>query len=155
VEAGSLFNHSSRPNVSYSIDKEALSIRFTTGRAIREGEELCIFYSHNLWFEVQEEMESSKIKSSQKPNQSAVPTSEDPFGQMMCIESEDNELVELDSLPFEEFRYLDLEESDVSETSKHSHTYLETKYTMKCSSFLVDAWVVDIPDSRYTAKLIE
>ncbi|OSX60029.1 hypothetical protein POSPLADRAFT_1086915, partial [Postia placenta MAD-698-R-SB12] len=47
---GSLFNHSSSPNVSYIIDTETESIRYTTIRAVTEGEELCIFYGHKLWF---------------------------------------------------------------------------------------------------------
>lgn len=49
--SGSLFNHSSSPNVSYIIDTETESIRYTTIRAVTEGEELCIFYGHKLWFD--------------------------------------------------------------------------------------------------------
>jgi tRNA-specific adenosine deaminase 3 len=37
--------------VSYIIDTHAESIRYTTTQLIDVGEELCIFYSHNLWFE--------------------------------------------------------------------------------------------------------
>lgn len=36
--------------MSYEIDKENEAIRYTTGRAIAAGEELCIFYGDKLWF---------------------------------------------------------------------------------------------------------
>ena len=49
---GSLFNHSQQPNVTYTLDSETESIRYTTTRKIEEGEELCIFYGHKLWFDV-------------------------------------------------------------------------------------------------------
>ncbi len=48
---GSLFNHSDPPNVTYEIDLATDSIRYTTVRDIEPGEELCIFYGHNLWFQ--------------------------------------------------------------------------------------------------------
>ncbi|KII86899.1 hypothetical protein PLICRDRAFT_66319, partial [Plicaturopsis crispa FD-325 SS-3] len=47
---GSLFNHSENPNVSFVLDPSSESIRYTTFRTVREGEELCIFYGHRLWF---------------------------------------------------------------------------------------------------------
>lgn len=43
--AGSLFNRSDSPNVSYSIDTSTESIRFTTARAVEPDEELCVRYS--------------------------------------------------------------------------------------------------------------
>ncbi|KAL1736663.1 hypothetical protein EV714DRAFT_198278 [Schizophyllum commune] len=48
---GSLFNHSSAPNVSYVLEPLTESIRYTTTRRILLGEELCIFYGHKLWFD--------------------------------------------------------------------------------------------------------
>jgi SET domain-containing protein len=49
---GSLFNHSSRPNVNYQVDARALQIRYTSGpQTIQTGDELCISYGSNLWFE--------------------------------------------------------------------------------------------------------
>ena len=47
---GSLFNHSSHPNLSYTLDTKTDSIRYTTVRDINPDEELCIFYGHNVWF---------------------------------------------------------------------------------------------------------
>ncbi|KAH7922040.1 hypothetical protein BV22DRAFT_992990, partial [Leucogyrophana mollusca] len=48
---GSLFNHSSSPNVSYTTDSREDRIRYTTTRLVDQDEELCIFYGHKLWFE--------------------------------------------------------------------------------------------------------
>ena len=48
---GSLFNHSETPNVSYTLDPSTESIRYTTAKLIKPGDEMCIFYGHNLWFE--------------------------------------------------------------------------------------------------------
>ena len=48
---GSLFNHSdSLPNVSYTLDKRNVSIRYTTTKDVPQGEELCIFYGHGVVF---------------------------------------------------------------------------------------------------------
>lgn len=46
-----MFNHSQQPNVTYTLDPKTESIRYTTTRKIEEGEELCIFYGHKLWFD--------------------------------------------------------------------------------------------------------
>lgn len=45
--AGTLFNRSDTPNVSYSIDTATESIRFTTARAVEPDEELCVCYSQS------------------------------------------------------------------------------------------------------------
>ena len=37
--------------MSFTIDTETDSIRYTTSRDVRPDEELCIFYGHKLWFE--------------------------------------------------------------------------------------------------------
>ena len=49
---GSLFNHSQTPNVSYNLDQDTQSIRFTTFRTISPGEELYICYGReeDLWW---------------------------------------------------------------------------------------------------------
>jgi hypothetical protein len=67
VRVGSLFNHSASPNVSFSVDSATDSIRYSTTREIAEGEELCIFYGHQLWFEDVDVSEA------------ATPTSDDVF----------------------------------------------------------------------------
>lgn len=49
---GSLFNHSSRPNVDYRVDVQGQCIRYFSGlHTVRKGEELCITYGSNLWFD--------------------------------------------------------------------------------------------------------
>jgi SET domain-containing protein len=48
---GSLFNHSRDNNVGFVIDKQNLFIRYIAIHDIAEGEELCINYGNNLWFE--------------------------------------------------------------------------------------------------------
>ncbi|KAI0693438.1 hypothetical protein C8T65DRAFT_833701 [Cerioporus squamosus] len=48
---GSLFNHSQRPNVPYTIDPATESIRYVTSRRVLPDEELRIFYGHKLWFD--------------------------------------------------------------------------------------------------------
>lgn len=48
---GSIFNHSTFPNVSYTIDYDQGCIRFSTTRPIAPDEELCIFYGSKLWFQ--------------------------------------------------------------------------------------------------------
>ena len=50
---GSLFNHSSsQPNIDYQINSDELEIRYSTGhRQVLQGEELCISYGGNLWFD--------------------------------------------------------------------------------------------------------
>ncbi len=60
VLTGSLFNHSKNPNVSYILDHDTESIKYTTARTITIGEELCIFYGHKLWFESTEDEESQR-----------------------------------------------------------------------------------------------
>lgn len=49
---GSLFNHSRHPNVDYRVDGENEVIRYISGHApIQSGDELCIYYGDNLWFD--------------------------------------------------------------------------------------------------------
>jgi tRNA-specific adenosine deaminase 3 len=46
-----MFNHSSSPNVSYTLKSTQEAIWYTTTRMIAENEELNIFYGHKLWFD--------------------------------------------------------------------------------------------------------
>ncbi|KAF8945008.1 hypothetical protein BGZ47_003398 [Haplosporangium gracile] len=47
---GSMFNHSSTPNVGFQRDIDNGLIRYSTLREIQVGEELCISYGPSLWF---------------------------------------------------------------------------------------------------------
>ncbi|KZT42662.1 SET domain-containing protein [Sistotremastrum suecicum HHB10207 ss-3] len=130
---GSIFNHSSHPNVTYSIDAEAECIRFTTSRNILEGDELCIFYSHNLWFE-DNDVSNESFQNPDTPisNDVASPDSTEDDGIS-------TDLFPDDLLPFESFKYL---RDDGEELS---NGVVAT----------VDAWVVDIPEPRETTTLLE
>ena len=47
---GSLFNHSTQPNLDYRIDTEALVVRYYAAKPVAPGQELTIFYGSKLWF---------------------------------------------------------------------------------------------------------
>ena len=51
---GSLYNHSSRPNVDYRVHEETLTIDYFAARDVPAGEELCIYCGpdEELWFDV-------------------------------------------------------------------------------------------------------
>jgi tRNA-specific adenosine deaminase 3 len=51
TDLGSLFNHSSSPNVTYIKKKAEECIEYTTSKNVQPGEELVIFYGHKLWFQ--------------------------------------------------------------------------------------------------------
>lgn len=54
---GSLFNHSpDSPNLSFVLDKDTGTIRYTTKRDVKQGEQLCIFYGHGVTFGNQGEL---------------------------------------------------------------------------------------------------
>uniref|UniRef100_A0A7S2UD46 SET domain-containing protein n=1 Tax=Attheya septentrionalis TaxID=420275 RepID=A0A7S2UD46_9STRA len=63
---GSIFNHhSKRPNVDYRLDKANLLIRYSVGHSgAKAGEELCIYYGNNLWFEQDDQSVSSSSSDS-------------------------------------------------------------------------------------------
>ena len=100
---GSLFNHSDKPNTSYSIDTSAGSIRYTTVRHVEPGEELCIFYGHHLWF--------TPAESSSTPSVIQEDAVDDGWGGLSSVgfpvlprnpfsEGEPNEILPEDDLPF-------------------------------------------------------
>lgn len=62
--AGSLFNHSTSPNITYILQPEDYTISYRAAKRINAGDELFIFYGHNVSFandtaEVVSEVESS------------------------------------------------------------------------------------------------
>lgn len=48
---GSIFNHNNDPNVGWICDFHTRTIRYITLRDVKKGEELCISYGRELWFE--------------------------------------------------------------------------------------------------------
>ncbi|KAG1745824.1 cytidine deaminase-like protein [Suillus paluster] len=129
---GSLFNHSTHPNVTYTFDSAHECIRYTSTRRINPDEELCIFYGHKLWFD---------------------PSPFDQHGQsdfldILAIDSEVDEaeprntgdsdvILEGEALPFI-WKKLQIDEEEES---------MEDIRTMQ-------AWAVDIPDSKHIATML-
>ncbi|KAL1743623.1 hypothetical protein HDZ31DRAFT_83296 [Schizophyllum fasciatum] len=77
---GSLFNHSGAPNVSYTLDPATESIRYTTTRRVRPGEELCIFYGHTLWFDAVDAHTHARSAAED------APAADDGFGGLAGLE---------------------------------------------------------------------
>lgn len=48
---GSLFNHADPPNVEFRICRGDATVSFIACKDISPGDELCIFYGRNLWFD--------------------------------------------------------------------------------------------------------
>jgi tRNA-specific adenosine deaminase 3 len=101
---GSLFNHSSYPNVTYVIDPVDECIRYTSTRTVNPEEELCIFYGHKLWFDPVDTAENSKP-------QVCLDQSDQSFLDILAIDSEvdeveprdtgdPNDILESEALPF-------------------------------------------------------
>ncbi|OCH90027.1 hypothetical protein OBBRIDRAFT_879482 [Obba rivulosa] len=143
---GSLFNHSSAPNVSYTIDPATESIRYTTTRRIREGEELCIFYGHNLWFDP---MDSEPV------NATAEET-DDGWGGLSQLDGDEEaevfyeELKHLmdgnpddripdEQLPFTRIKLLPDDEEEDELSAVHTEP----------------AWAVDISDPKQTTTMLK
>ncbi|SJL07375.1 uncharacterized protein ARMOST_10722 [Armillaria ostoyae] len=122
---GSLFNHADPPNVTYEIDLATDSIRYTTVRDIVPGEELCIFYGHNLWFQ--------PVESDSHPTEESE--AEEPLPMSANSQSHDDIVAE-DNLPFFKIKPPPDEEDLAS---------IRT----------IQAWAVDIPDPRHTTAMLK
>ena len=85
-------------------------IRFTTTKAIDEGQELCIFYAHDLWFDVKD---SNHASLNELLDSKRVSINSEGMNNLLatCIGDDaiDTE-IDVDQLPFEELKYLDIEE---------------------------------------------
>lgn len=78
LSIGSLFNHSSRPNVNFIRNTKTNTISFLTCRRVEEGEELCICYSADeskLWFIPS--AQNGPSSSSKGPTAIGAPSSDD------------------------------------------------------------------------------
>ncbi|KAF8650125.1 hypothetical protein AX16_005362 [Volvariella volvacea WC 439] len=132
---GSLFNHSTTPNVSYTRDNSTESIRYTTARCIEAGEELCIFYGHNLWFEPAEAKDITHRQCEEEDDGwgglSSLAGPTNPF-----IDDDQNEILPDEQLPFVRYK-LPPEEEDAE------------------SMRTIQAWVVDIPESQHIAAMLK
>ncbi|KAG1772311.1 cytidine deaminase-like protein [Suillus occidentalis] len=130
---GSLFNHSSHPNVSYTIDTAHDCIRYTSTRTINLDEELCIFYGHKLWFD------PVGTTANLEPQVCLDQSDQSAFLDILAIDSEmdeaeqwntkdPNDILEGEALPFI-WKKLQIDEEEES---------MEDIRTMQ-------AWAVDIP----------
>ena len=121
TSSGSLFNHSRTPNVSYTLDHETESIRYTTARAITKDEELRIFYGHKLWFEDADGGTNVADAQATTEDQSGDGWSNLPhIGEEEAAEEEEpeflagapDEIIPEADLPFTRLKLLDDEEED-------------------------------------------
>lgn len=107
----------------YTLDSETESIRYITTRRIEEGEELCIFYGHKLWF--------NDVDAS--PFETQLDDPDDDWGGLSVVEITQDDMSALDrqkykyaggnpqdvvsedDLPFERIKlYRDDEEDELS-----------------------------------------
>ncbi|KAH9925436.1 uncharacterized protein BXZ73DRAFT_50055 [Epithele typhae] len=148
---GSLFNHSQKPNVSYSIDPSTESIRYTTFRPIAKDEELCIFYGHKLWFDpvdavdkrappVEDELDDGWGGLAAVEEDEGAPDTDIDMGLFDKFQDgKEADLVSEGDLPFSRVRLTpdEEEEKDMDSIRKE------------------DAWVVDLPDPRLAAAMLK
>ncbi|KAH8108710.1 hypothetical protein DFH11DRAFT_1516492 [Phellopilus nigrolimitatus] len=137
---GSLFNHSDSPNVSFNVHPSTKTIGYTATKTIQLGEELCIFYGHNLWFkptgaaDQDQTMLSSELEAKDDwDSLQAVLSIRNPFS-----DGNPAELIPEADLPFLRTKVTPDDDVESQEGSVR---------TMK-------AWVVDIPDPKKTSSLL-
>jgi tRNA-specific adenosine deaminase 3 len=157
--SGSLFNHSDRPNVSYSIDTATVSIRYTTARAIEPDEELCIYYGSNLWFE--------PVETCSEPTCSDPQPVDDGWAGLSTIAGETpnhvpeetpdpNEILPDDDLPFTWVKLTsDEDDEETIETVRTGEHVPRFPTRLLMPNTKVQAWAVDIPDPRHTTTALK
>lgn len=102
--SGSLFNHSNQPNVTYTLDSMTDSIRYMTFRQIESGEELSIFYGHQLWFQ--------PVEPHAQPQSHAAEYNEDDWGALPSfievinpyVDGDPKEVLAEEDLPFSRYK---------------------------------------------------
>lgn len=101
--SGSLFNHSNSPNVSYELDVATDSIRYRTVSDVEEGQELCIYYGPQLWFE---DVTSSNQERNDHENDTPIlPTLMDEPEELDDQDTlNPDEILPEDELPFVKFK---------------------------------------------------
>lgn len=130
---GSLFNHSQKPNVSYTIDPCTESIRYVTSRQIMPDEEMCIFYGHKLWFDPVDAADNVLVEPKEEQD--------DGWGGLTGVEDQDiesegaltvldafsdgdpNEVIPEEQLPFKRIRLTpdEEEEEDMDAVRRGEH----------------------------------
>ncbi|KAJ7254369.1 hypothetical protein B0H12DRAFT_1219018 [Mycena haematopus] len=135
---GSLFNHSNRPNLSYTIDPSNELIHYTTTRSIEPDEELCIYYGSKLWFDPVEPSETSD------PHEN-----DDGWGGLFSVDPDAAQSV---LPPFFHGSVLDVvPEEDLPFERSKAPPEEETADTIRT----VQAWAVDVPDPRSIGPMLK
>jgi tRNA-specific adenosine deaminase 3 len=80
ARTGSLFNHSSSPNVSYEIKQSEYTIHYKSAKPIKKGQELFIFYGHSVRF-----------AGDPSPTETEEESVDDGWGGLGNLEEEENE----------------------------------------------------------------
>ncbi|TFK73590.1 cytidine deaminase-like protein [Pluteus cervinus] len=136
---GSLFNHSATPNLSFIVDAVTESIRYLTIGQINPGDELCIFYGHNLWFQPLE------ISTAVEDSTPVVPDEGDGW----------SALPGLDEVPLNPFDNGDptetIAESDLPFIRYRPPPEEEEMETIRT----IEAWAVDIPKPQHITTLLK
>ncbi|RPD77446.1 hypothetical protein L226DRAFT_544086 [Lentinus tigrinus ALCF2SS1-7] len=149
---GSLFNHSQRPNVSYTIDPATESIRYVTSRKVLPDEELCIFYGHKLWFD--------PVDAADKPepcSEHLEYSADDPWGALPSVDDEDEGSSRLDAM-FDAFPDGDPDDVVPEEELPFRRLKLTPEEEEEEDMDAVrreDAWIVDLPDPRLAAVMLK
>ena len=133
---GSLFNHSQKPNVLYTIDPTTDSIRYTTSRRVLPDEELSIFYGHKLWFEPADAADGISAEAMEEHDDEwgglgGVGTDEDDFdvaGRSMFegfSEGDPDQVIPEEELPFKRLKLTpdEEEEEDMDSVRKGTSIY--------------------------------
>ncbi|EAU86041.2 hypothetical protein CC1G_07120 [Coprinopsis cinerea okayama7 len=144
---GSLFNHTDTPNVSFSLDTATESIRYTTVRDIEPGEELCIFYGHNLWFTPSDSKDTSAKITREADNK------DDGWGGLSGMDSFDEKIVR--TVPVNPYKTGKPDEILSEEDLPFTWYKLPPEEETPESIRTVNAWVVDVPEARHINTLIK
>jgi len=146
--------------VTYSLDIKNDCIRYTTSRDIREGEELCIFYGHNLWFTPAESSSQSCFEPEATDDGwgGLTAVGDDQPDEIMGIsnpytDGDPEGIISEEDLPFIRLKPAP-EEEDAQSIQTGACSFLRDKVP-NSSGFLVHAWVVDVPDPRYITILLK
>lgn len=144
-----MFNHSQTPNLNYIRDYDTGSIKYITSRKVQTGEELCIFYSAKLWFEVSLD---SELRESEDEGDSFSKMMDLDFG--VQVEGPGKVIPEED-LPFEALDINNLvQEEDLESVRVGQLNWRGFIAWSVADRQPVDAWVVDLPDPKHTATLL-
>lgn len=145
----------------------------TTVRDVGPGEELCISYSHKLWFASADVRAANTISvmteepadgwGELSPVMVPEPDAADLLARDPYVDGDPDEVFPDEVLPFTRFKLPpEEEELDSIRTGAwtptpdiHRFMLTQTDHTCVFSAFPVEAWVVDIPDPRHITTMLK